>query len=78
MTDDERDDLRATAESIVADAEELKEVELRKLELEPELSETRQLAEKAKALADDIANKAEAEKELVDRVTDDAPSGATG
>ena len=74
LAEEDRDDLRATAESIVASAEDLKEIELRKLELEPEESETRQLAERAEAIAGEIADKARAEKLLADKVADDAPT----
>ncbi len=70
MTNEQDDDLRATAESIVADAERLKEVELRKLELEPEDSATRRLAEKAERLAEDISAKARVEKQLADEIGD--------
>ena len=71
MTDEERkDDLRATAESIVRDAEALKEIELRKLELEPEESATRKLSERAEQLAQDIAAKARTEKQLAEELSD--------
>ena len=67
MTEDERDDLRATAASIVEDAERLQAIETRKLELEPEESETHQLAVEADRLAGEIAHMARLEKRLVDR-----------
>ncbi len=71
MTDELEDDLRATAESIADDAESLKEVELQKLELEPEDSNTRELSERAERLAQDIAAKARSEKELADEAAKD-------
>jgi hypothetical protein len=71
MTAEERDDLKATAESIVTDAERLKEIELRKLDLEPsEDEEVMELATEAEQLAEDISDKARAEKELADEVAE--------
>lgn len=71
MTDEDRDDLRATAESIVKDAERLKEIELRKLDLGPEQDdEANELAGQAVELADEIVDKARAEKEIADRLAD--------
>lgn len=69
MTNQE-DDLRATAESIVEDADALKQVELQKLELEPEDTDTRALAERAEQLARDIAAKARAEKQLAEEIAE--------
>ena len=65
-----RHDLKATAESIVSDAERLQEIELRKLELEPQETEIHRLASQAEQLAEDIAAKARAEKEIADQLTD--------
>jgi hypothetical protein len=71
MTDEERDDLKATAESIVTDAERLKKIEQRKLDLEPtDDEEVVELAGEAERLADDISDKARAEKELADEVSE--------
>jgi len=69
LTDWQKDDLRATAESIVVDAERLKEIELEKLELEPEDSTTRDLSERAERLAQRIAAKARVEKQLAEELT---------
>jgi hypothetical protein len=71
MNREERDDLRATAESIVTDAERLKQVELRKLSLEPsDDDEVIELAGEAEQLAEDVADKARAEKQLADKVAE--------
>lgn len=78
MTADERADLRATAESIVDDAEQLKDIEVRKLELAERGAndeETKQLASKAERLAQDISHhKARAEKALANRISDSPPN----
>ena len=66
----QEDDLRATAESIVEDADALKQVELQKLQLEPEDTDTRALAERAEQLARDIAAKARAEKQLAEEIAE--------
>jgi hypothetical protein len=73
VADEKRDDLRATAENIVDDAERLKQIELRKLELESlnDDSEAKQLASEAEQLAEEIADKAHAEKDLADEVASD-------
>ncbi|HEV3486610.1 MAG TPA: hypothetical protein VG106_14460 [Vicinamibacterales bacterium] len=73
MTDEDRDDLKATAENIVHDAEQLKEIELRKLNLEPgREEESHELAGRAKEIADDIADEARAEKELADKLAEES------
>ena len=66
MTEDRRDDLRATAESIIEDAEALKQVELSKLKLDPGDKAAQGLAQQAERLAGDIVAKAKAERELAD------------
>jgi hypothetical protein len=73
VADEERDDLRATAENIVDDAERLKQIELRKLQLESlnDDSEAKRLASEAEQLAEEIADKAHAEKDLADQVASD-------
>ena len=78
MKEELRDDLRSTAESLVDDAERLREIELQKMDLEPEQTETHRLAEKAEKLADDIAHKARAEKRLVEQAIDDAEENDRG
>jgi len=71
MTEEVRDDLRATAENIVDDAERLKEIELRKLNLGPgHDEEANDLADQAERLSEDIAEKARAERDLADRLAD--------
>jgi len=71
MTEEDRDDLRATAENIVDDAERLQEIELRKLDLAAgNHDEASDLASQAARLAEDIADKARAEKDLADRLAD--------
>lgn len=70
MTDEDRDDLKSTAESIVSDAEHLKQVELRKLKADPDAEEAKALAAEADRLADDIRDKANAEKDLAQRLAD--------
>jgi hypothetical protein len=73
VADEERDDLRATAENIVDDAERLKQIELRKLQLESlnDDSEAKRLASEAEQLAEEIADKAHAEKDLAEQVASD-------
>jgi hypothetical protein len=72
MTAEQKDDLRATAEAIVDDAEELKQIELRKLSLEPgeDVDESTELATEAEELAEDISMKARIEKQLADDIAE--------
>lgn len=71
MSDEDRDDLKATAESIVEDAEALKKVELRKLNLQPGRDEeSTELAAQAEDLAEEIGHKARVERNLADKVAD--------
>jgi hypothetical protein len=72
MTAEQRDDLRATAEAIVEDAEELKQIELRKLNLRPDeqAEEGTELAEQAEVLAEDISVKARVEKQLAEEIAE--------
>ena len=71
MTAEEREDLKATAESIVTDAERLKEVEQRKVKLQPsDDDEVKELATEAEQLADDISDKARVEKQLADEIAE--------
>jgi hypothetical protein len=65
------DDLRATAENLVDDAERLQAIERRKLELEPEATETHLLATKAERLAEDMLHKARAEKQLAEEIAEE-------
>ena len=69
--DEDLEDLKATAESIVHDADRLKEIEQRKLNLEPsDDEEVLELAGEAEELAEDISDKARIEKQLADEVAD--------
>ena len=71
MSEEEREDLKATAENIVHDAEQLQQVELLTLSLaDADTNERIQdLAAQAEELAEDIAEKARAEKELADNLS---------
>lgn len=68
----ERDDLRATAESIVEDSDRLKRIELRKLDLESSKDddEATELAGQAEQLAEDISDKAKMEKRLAEEISE--------
>ena len=69
MTADPRDDLQATAESIVRDTERLKRIEQHKLNLEPsDDEEMLELAGEAERVAKDISVKARVEKQLADEI----------
>jgi hypothetical protein len=71
VADEARDDLRATAESITVDAERLQAIERKKLAMKPDQpTETRRLAAQAEKLAEEIADKARAEKALADLLAD--------
>ncbi len=73
MTTEDRDDLKATAESIVADAERLKQLELRKLDLEPSAEETADLAAEAEKVGQRIADKTRIETDLVEAIAQTEP-----
>lgn len=68
----ERDDLRATAESIVEDSDRLKRIELRKLDLESSKDddEATELAGQAEQLAEDISDKAKMERRLAEEISE--------
>ena len=71
MRAEERDDLKSTAESIVTDAERLKQIEQRKLNLEPsDDEEVMDLATEAEELAEEISDKARVEKQIADEVSE--------
>lgn len=70
MTDEVREDLKATAESIALDAERLKQIELRKMRGGTDEAEARELAGEAETLAESIEDKAHIEKDLADRLAD--------
>jgi hypothetical protein len=58
------DDLRATSEDVVADAERLREIEERKQSLPPDDPELLTLSEEAERIARRLVPKTVAEKEL--------------
>jgi hypothetical protein len=69
VTTEERDDLRATAEDLIAEAEELKSIEERKLELDPSSPVVTELSEAAEKVARRIVKKAMVETDLVDQLS---------
>ncbi len=72
MTEEERDDLRATAEDLIADAQQLAAIEESKLRADPESPAVLDLAQAAEKVARRIADKARVETELAEQLT---PSG---
>ena len=66
MSDPEREDLQAISEDVAADAEKLADMERRKAKMDPDHPGTAELANRAEQLAIDIADKARAERKLVD------------
>ncbi len=66
MSDPEREDLQAISEDVAADAEQLADLERVKAKLDPDDPGTDDLADRAEALAAEIANKARAERKLVE------------
>jgi hypothetical protein len=66
MSDPEREDLQAISEDVAADAERLADMEREKARLDPDHPGTAELADRAERLAGDIADKARAERKLVD------------
>ena len=67
MSTEQGDDLRATAEDLIADAEQLKAIEERKLQLDPDAPAVTELSAAAEDVARRIAKKAAAETELAAR-----------
>jgi len=65
VTQEVRDDIRATSENIIADARELTKIEERKLDLNATGVDLEKLSERAAQLASDLAQKAATEKRLV-------------
>lgn len=61
---DAEEDLRATAEAIQDDAEQLKQLEARKIALDPDDPLVLDLSRQIEALVAKIADKARAEREL--------------
>ena len=66
MSDQEREDLQAISEDVAADAEQLADVERAKAKLDPDHPGTAELADHAEKLANNIADKARAERKLVE------------
>lgn len=66
MNMEQRDDLRATAEDLIADAEQLKAIEERKLQLDPGAPAVTELSAAAEDVARRIVKKAAAETELAE------------
>lgn len=61
-----RDDLRATIDDVAADVNELQAIEERKKDLDPSDPQTLRLSEAAEKLAQSVAVKARAERELAE------------
>lgn len=68
MSDPEREDLRATAEDVAADAERLNDLEQRKLELDPADPEVRELSAEGERIVRGLKPKVEAERALAEKV----------
>ena len=66
MRDQEREDLQSISEDVAADAEQLADIERAKAKLDPDHPGTAKLADHAEQLAETIADKARAERKLVD------------
>jgi hypothetical protein len=75
---DEREQaIRATAEDLIADADDLKAIERQKAAMDPNDPRLPALAEDAQDLVDDMATKAAAQREVVaDGGVDDLPQPA--
>ena len=69
MTQGERDDFRATAEDLIADAEQLKAIEERKLDLNPESPVVAELSAAAENVARRIVVKAGMENQLAENLS---------
>jgi len=61
-----QDDLRATGEDLIADAEELQRIEERKLELRPDDPDADRLADESEQLLREMRKKARLQSELAD------------
>ena len=59
-----QDDLRATSESLVDDAQQLKELEEKKLALDPADPRILELSRQAESLVDKMASKAAIERQI--------------
>jgi hypothetical protein len=69
------DDLKATAEAIAADAEELRDVEEEKTQLEPEDPETARLTREAERIGRRIVPKILVERQINDELDEAAEEG---
>ena len=69
MSTDDRDDLRATAEDLIADAEKLKAIEERKLAVDPSSPAIVDLSQEAEKVARQIVNKTRAETKLAEQLS---------
>ena len=65
---DAKDDLRATSESILSDAEQLAALESRKQSLDPEDPEVLALSQQAEELTIRIRHQATAEREIAEEI----------
>jgi hypothetical protein len=61
-----RDDLRATAEDLIVDAERLKHVEERKLELDADDPQVERLADEGEQIVEEMLPKARLQRQIVD------------
>jgi hypothetical protein len=75
MPDDLQSDIQATAEDIAADSEVLKGIETEKATIDAKDPRALELATQAEALAQEMASKATAERELVHEANGLGPPG---
>jgi hypothetical protein len=61
-----RDDLRATAEDLIVDAERLKHVEERKLELDADDPQVERLADEGEQIAEEMLPKARLQRQIAE------------
>jgi hypothetical protein len=66
MRDQVRDDIRVTAENVIADAKAITAIEERKLDPNASIEELDKLSDQAAELAVDLVHKAAVEQRLVD------------
>jgi hypothetical protein len=65
---DQRDDLRATEESILNDTDQLKDLEEEKSSLDPEDERVSDLSTQAERVSNELRDKAGAERELAEGI----------
>jgi hypothetical protein len=65
---DQRDDLRATEESILNDTDQLKDLEEEKSSLDPEDERVSDLSTQAERVSNELRDKAGAERELAEAI----------